>query len=74
MSDTDMLDSYDFSNSVSNPYVNHLKKPITIRIENETINYFKDLSNETGIPYQTLMNLYLSQCAKEHLRPAITWK
>ena len=74
MSDTDMLDNYDFSNSVGNPYVSHLKKPITIRIENETINYFKDLSNETGIPYQTLMNLYLSQCAKEHRKPAITWQ
>ena len=74
MSDIDMLDNYDFSKSVSNPYLSQLKKPITIRIENETINYFKELSSETGIPYQTLMNLYLSQCAKEHRRPAVTWQ
>ena len=74
MSDTDMLDSYDFSNSIKNPYTPNLKKPITIRIENETIKYFKELSAEIGIPYQTLINLFLSQCAQEHRRPSVKWK
>ena len=74
MNDMEMLDNYDFTKSISNPYISHLKKPITIRIENETIDYFKDLSGETGIPYQTLINLFLSQCAKEHKKPSITWQ
>jgi predicted DNA binding CopG/RHH family protein len=74
MADSDMLDSYDFSKSIKNPYTPNLKKPITIRIENETIKYFKGLSEETGIPYQTLINLFLAQCAHEHRRPSIEWK
>jgi len=68
-----MLDSYDFGESIKNPYTPNLKKPITIRIENETIKYFKELSAEIGIPYQTLINLFLAQCAQEHRRPSIKW-
>jgi len=74
MSDIEIRDEYDFSKSLKNPYVAQLKKPITIRIENETINYFKTLSQENGIPYQTLINMFLTQCAKEHLKPKFTWK
>ncbi len=73
MSDSEMLDSYDFSKSIKNPYTSNLKKPITIRIENDTIKYFKELSIEIGIPYQTLINLFLTQCAQEHRRPSIKW-
>jgi len=74
MSDIEMQDEYDFSQSVRNPYFIHLKRPITIRLENETINYFKDLAKDSGIPYQTLINLFLTQCAKEHRKPEVVWK
>lgn len=74
MSDLEMQDNYDFSKSIPNPYINHIKKPITIRLENETVDYFKSLASETGIPYQTLMNMFLSQCAREHKKPLISWK
>ena len=73
MSDIEMREDYDFSKSVRNPYASQFKKPITIRIENETISYFKDLSAQNGIPYQTLINMFLTQCAKEHRKPSFTW-
>ena len=69
-----MKKEYDFSNSVKNPYTKKLKKQITIRLENETINYFKELANETDIPYQKLINLFLSDCAKKQMKPSISWK
>ncbi|MBN2062096.1 MAG: BrnA antitoxin family protein [Deltaproteobacteria bacterium] len=69
-----MLDEYDFDDSVKNPYISQLKKPITIRLENYTINYFKELAKDSGIPYQTLINLFLTQCAKEHRKPELVWK
>lgn len=47
----------------------HRKKPVTINLDDGAINYFKELSNETGIPYQNLINLYLVQCAEEKKRP-----
>jgi len=74
MKDIEMLDEYDFEKSIKNPYIKHLKRPITIRLEPETINYFKDLAKDSGIPYQTLINLFLSQCAKEHKKPEVVWK
>lgn len=74
MSDLEMLEEYDFSSSVPNPYAARIKQPITIRIEKETIAYFKELSVENGIPYQTLINMFLSQCAQEHRKPSFTWK
>lgn len=74
MSDIEMREEYDFSKSVQNPYVAQLKKPITIRIENDTISYFKNLSEENGIPYQTLINMFLTQCAREHRKPSFTWE
>ena len=72
----DMRDSYDFSTmkSVRNPYISMLKKQITIRIDNETIDYFKNLSLETGIKYQQLINMYLSDCARKGLKPRINWE
>ncbi len=68
-----MRDEYDFSQSLPNPYVKHLKKQITIRLEENVVDYFKSLSSETGIPYQTLINLYLQDCAKAQRKPSLEW-
>ena len=68
-----MRTEYDFSNSIKNPYVKKLKKQITIRLENETIEYFKKLATETDIPYQKLINLFLRDCAKQKMKPSISW-
>lgn len=69
-----MKKEYDFSNSTKNPYIKKLKKQISIRVEKETIEYFKKLSIELGIPYQNLMNMFLSDCANKNIRPNIQWK
>lgn len=69
-----MKKEYNFSNSVKNPYSKKLKRQISIRIENDTIEYFKKLSSEIGIPYQNLMNMYLRECAEKNMRPSINWK
>lgn len=69
-----MKKEYDFSNSVKNPYVKKLKKQISIRIENDTVEYFKELSAEIGIPYQNLMNLFLRNCAENNMKPNILWE
>lgn len=58
-----MREEYDFSNATRNPYVNQDKKQITIRINSETIEYFKQQAAETGISYQNLINMYLTDCA-----------
>lgn len=69
-----MRKEYDFSNSKKNPYARKLKKQITIRIDEDTIEYFKKLSEETGIPYQNLMNLYLSDCADNKKKLNMEWE
>lgn len=69
-----MKKEYNFSNSVKNPYTRKLKKQITIRLENDTIEYFKKLATETDIPYQNLINLYLRNCAHNKLKPSIDWQ
>lgn len=69
-----MKKEYNFSNSVKNPYIKKLKKQITIRLENDTIEYFKKLASETDIPYQNLINLYLRNCARNELKPSIDWQ
>ena len=58
-----MRDEYDFSNARKNPYAAQLKKSVTIRLDEDSIAYFKAMSEETGIPYQSLINLYLRDCA-----------
>ena len=68
-----MKKEYDFSKSTKNPYAKKLKKQITIRIENETIEYFKKLASETDIPYQKLINLFLRDCAANNIKPTISW-
>ena len=69
-----MKKEYDFSKSMRNPYTKKLKKQISIRIENETVEYFKKLASEIDIPYQNLMNMYLRECAENNKRPNIHWQ
>ena len=69
-----MRKEYNFSESIKNPYASKLKKQITIRIDEDTIYYFKTLAVEIGIPYQKLMNLYLAECAKSHKKLKLNWK
>lgn len=69
-----MRKSYDFSGSIRNPYRRKLKKVISIRIDIDTIEFFKRTAEETGIPYQGLMNHYLSDCASRGLQPSLAWK
>ena len=69
-----MRNEYDFSKAVKNPYAQRMKQQITINIEKDTIKYFKDLSGVTGIPYQSLINMYLTECAKLKKKPVINWK
>ena len=69
-----MREEYDFSKAVKNPYAAKTKKQITININKEAIDYFKDLSASVGIPYQTLINLYLSDCASKKRKLAISWE
>ncbi len=68
-----MREEYDFSNSIKNPYAKKLKKQISIKIEIDTIDYFKKLSAKVGIPYQNLMNSYLTDCANKHIEPKLEW-
>lgn len=61
-----MRNEYDFSNSVANPYLKKIKKQITIRLDEDVVSYFKGLSEQNGVPYQNLINLYLKDCASKH--------
>ena len=60
-----MKDHYDFSRmkGKKNPYTKYLKQPITMRLDRDSVGYFKSLAEEVGLPYQTLINLYLRDCA-----------
>ena len=66
---------YDFSQMKGrkNPYVKHLKKPITIRLDQDTIAYFKSLAGDAGLPYQNLINLYLRDCASRRRKLRMAW-
>ena len=68
-----MNNEYDFSKGKKNPYAKMLKKQVTINLSTEAIAYFKAQAKETGIPYQTLINLYLMDCARSGKKLAITW-
>lgn len=68
-----MKKEYDFSNARKNPYAKILKKQITINIDENTIDFFKNQSSSSGIPYQTLINLYLSDCASNNRKLNISW-
>lgn len=68
-----MKKSYDFSKSVKNPYLKKAKKQLTIRLDEDTVDYFRSLAEESGIPYQSLINLYLRDCASENKKLHMKW-
>jgi uncharacterized protein (DUF4415 family) len=70
-----MRDEYDFSKMKGrkNPYIKHLKKPITIRLDIDTVSFFKLQSTESGLPYQQLINLYLRDCASSKRKLDMHW-
>jgi len=61
-----MRDEYNFENSQPNPYPKKLRRQVTIRLNVDTIDYFKQQASVTGVPYQNLINLYLSDCAQNN--------
>ncbi|MGS2722950.1 BrnA antitoxin family protein [Porticoccus sp. GXU_MW_L64] len=69
-----MRKHYDFSKSVPNPYAQKLKRQITIRLDEDTIAYFKDMAENKCIPYQSLINLYLRDCAQTHRELKLQWQ
>jgi len=69
-----MKKEYDFSKAKRNPYAKRLKKQVTIRLDEATIDYFKKLSEDTGVPYQTLINLYLRDCAAKQRKLKMSWQ
>jgi len=69
-----MRKEYDFSKGKRNPYTKRLKQSITMRLDKATLDYFKGLAADLDVPYQTLINLYLRDCAATGRRPAMTWR
>ena len=69
-----MRKEYEFSRARSNPYASQLKKQITIRLDADSIEYFKGISEQVGIPYQSLINLYLRDCATRSRKLDLRWK
>ena len=69
-----MKTEYDFSKAKKNPYAKRLKRRVTIRLDGPTVDYFKELAEETGIPYQTLINLYLRDCAESKKELNLEWR
>jgi predicted DNA binding CopG/RHH family protein len=69
-----MRKEYDFSKARPNPYAKRLKRSVTIRLDEETVAYFKRLAAETDLPYQTLINLYLRDCALNGRKLAMRWR
>jgi len=71
-----MRDNYDFSKmkGKKNPYIKYLKQPVTMRLDKDSIAYFKGLAEESGIPYQTLINLYLRDCASKERKLDMKWR
>ena len=68
-----MRDRYDFSKSMPNPYARRMKQQVTIRLDQDTVSYFKAMAEEKGIPYQSLINLYLRDCATSHRTLNLEW-
>ncbi len=71
-----MREHYDFSKmkGKKNPYIKYLKQPVTMRLDKDSVDYFKSLAEELGIPYQTLINLYLRDCATSERKLDMKWK
>jgi uncharacterized protein (DUF4415 family) len=70
-----MKKEYDFSKMKvrRNPFASKLKRQVTIRMGDDVVSYFKDLAEETGIPYQSLINLYLRDCVAHGRKPDLSW-
>jgi uncharacterized protein (DUF4415 family) len=70
-----MRKEYDFSKMTGqkNPYIKELKTQITIRLDKDTVDYFKGLADHTGMSYQNLINLYLRDCVETKKEPRIQW-
>lgn len=69
-----MREEYDFSAARENPYAKNLKRQITINLDSATIDYFKEQSAASGIPYQSLINLYLRDCASHRRQLQLSWQ
>ena len=69
-----MRKHYDFSHARRNPHAKHLKRQVTIRLDEDTLSYFRGLAGETAIPYQTLINLYLRECARSGRHLRLEWR
>ncbi|HRR40288.1 MAG TPA: BrnA antitoxin family protein [Syntrophales bacterium] len=69
-----MKKEYGFSKAKKNPYARSLKRQVTMRVDENTIGYFKGLAQEIGVPYQTLINLYLRDCAASSRKLSLQWK
>ena len=72
---TDMKAEYDLSNMQArrNPYASKLKKPVTMRISEDVVDYFKGMADAAGVPYQSLINLYLRDCFAQNRKVQINW-
>jgi len=68
-----MRKTYDFAKAKKNPYARLLKKQVTIRLETETLMYFKTLAEKMGMPYQNLINLYLRDCVQSGRKLGLKW-
>ena len=68
-----MRKQYDFTKSAANPYMRRKKQQVTIRLDEDTVKYFKVLAEATAIPYQNLINLYLRECAVEKRKLRLVW-
>ncbi|MBI5499201.1 MAG: BrnA antitoxin family protein [Deltaproteobacteria bacterium] len=68
-----MRKHYDFSKAKPNPYARRLRRPVTIRLDEATIAYFRKLADDVGVPYQTLINFYLRDCVAARRRPSMRW-
>lgn len=71
-----MREKYDLSKMKGkrNPYAKRLKQPVTMRLDQDTVSYFKAMADETGVPYQTLINLYLRDCAVNERKLTMEWR
>jgi predicted DNA binding CopG/RHH family protein len=70
-----MKKDYNFSKlkETKNPYSNKKKKAVGINLSPSVIDYFKELSEETGVSYQKLIDLYLLDCVKNKKRLQMKW-
>ena len=69
-----MKKQYDFSKARPNPYAKRLKKQITLRLDQPTLTYFKNMGERLGMPYQTLINMYLRDCAEHRKELRVQWR